>query len=54
MMKNKSDRRCNDCVFKKKGCDVWVDKKETTASSWDKNRFAISCGDYKEEKVNGI
>ena len=48
-MKSKSDRRCDDCVFKKKDCDVWINKKETIASGWDKNRFAVSCSEYKED-----
>lgn len=44
----KSDRRCSDCIFKEKSCDTWINSKETTTSGWDKNRFAISCSDYKE------
>lgn len=44
----KSDKRCSNCIFKKKSCDAWTDDKETTISGWDKNRFAISCSDYKE------
>ena len=38
---------CKNCIYKS-SCDVWKDKKETTVSGWDKNRFALSCSDYKE------
>lgn len=54
MMTKKYDRRCSDCKHKTKDCDLWKDKKETTLSGWDKNRIAVSCSDYKEEKENGI
>lgn len=38
---------CKNCIHKK-SCDVWKDKKETTVSGWDKNRFALSCREFKE------
>lgn len=49
----KSDRRCSDCA-NKKACDAWINSKETTTSGWDKNRFAISCSDYKEAEDENI
>lgn len=45
------ERTCKNCKLKYNGCDVWKDKNETTASGWDKNRFAIGCYDYEREEV---
>lgn len=44
-----ADRRCSNCVHKLY-CDVFLKNgSELTLSGWDKNRFAMSCCDYKEE-----
>ncbi len=51
MMNDNLERRCTDCMLKIKDCSTWEEKSETTVSGWDKNRFAISCREYRNINV---
>lgn len=48
--KVKADRRCSDCKKKANSCSTWEEKTEKTVSGWDKNRFAMSCQEFKTTK----
>jgi len=43
-------RRCTNCKDKP-SCSAFEDKRETTVSNWDKNRFATCCKQFNESEV---